>query len=153
MNLDVQQLTDPADLPPLADLAQELVSQALTEERDEGAPAGAGLAVLERALASPCGVLLCARSPEGDPCGLVVIGPLVDPLAGDERPMLQVLWTAPAWRRRGLARGLVERASQLVRERGYTTLSARVGHNDDALLSMGERWGFVRTFETLVREG
>jgi hypothetical protein len=31
-------------------------------------------------------------------------------------------------------------------------LSARAGHNDDALISMGERWGFVRQWEMMVRE-
>ena len=43
------------------------------------------------------------------------------------------------------------RAEQLA-ARGVRGISARVGHNDDALISMGERWGFVRHWELLLRE-
>ena len=42
MNLSVQPLTDPAAVAALEPLAHELVEAALAEERDEGAPAGAG---------------------------------------------------------------------------------------------------------------
>jgi GNAT superfamily N-acetyltransferase len=152
MNLTVQTLTTAAEVAALEPLAQELVASALAEERDEGAPAGAGRAVLERALASPCGLVLRALGEDGSDAGLLVCGPLLDPLAGDERPMIQLLWAAPAYRRRGLARGLVDQASKTLRARGHRTLAARVGHNDDALISMGERWGFVRSYELLVRD-
>ena len=152
MNLSVQPLTDPAAMDALEPLAQELVEAALAEERDEGAPAGAGRGVLERALASDCGLILRAEAEDGALAGLLVCGPLADPLAGDVRPMVQLLWTAAPYRRRGLARGLVEQASQTLRARGHRTLAARAGHNDDALISMGERWGFVRSFELLVRD-
>ena len=30
--------------------------------------------------------------------------------------------------------------------------AGRAGHNDDALISMGERWGFLRAWELFVRE-
>jgi hypothetical protein len=37
-------------------------------------------------------------------------------------------------------------------ERGMRVLAARAGHNDDALISMGERWGFVRAWELMLFE-
>ena len=30
---------------------------------------------------------------------------------------------------------------------------AAFGHNDDALISMGERWGLVRTWELMAADG
>ena len=33
-----------------------------------------------------------------------------------------------------------------------TELWARAAHNDDALISMGERWGFVRAWELMSAE-
>ena len=50
------------------------------------------------------------------------------------------------------AKALVEGVSGLLRDRGMSTLAARAGHNDDALISMGERWGFVRQWELMVLE-
>ena len=67
-------------------------------------------------------------------------------------PMILVLHVETAWRHRGVARALLERVSELLAARGVRGLAARVGHNDDALISMGERWGFVRTFELMARE-
>ncbi len=55
-------------------------------------------------------------------------------------------------RHQGLAAKLVAEVSAVLRERGMMSLAARAGHNDDALISMGERWGFVRTWEMMVRE-
>ena len=107
--------------------------------------------VLEQQLDRPETLLLQAR--DGDETlGLCLIGPLVDPLMGTATPTVLVLHVAPSWRHRGLARALVQAASDTLKERGVAGLSARVGHNDDALISMGERWGFVRHWELLLRE-
>jgi hypothetical protein len=51
-----------------------------------------------------------------------------------------------------VARALVHETARLLAARGAGTLAARAGHNDDALISMGERWGFVRSWELLARE-
>ena len=84
--------------------------------------------------------------------GLCLVGPFADPLLGTRLPMVLVLHVEPAFRHRGLARTLVGRAVQLLAARGLTRLAARAGHNDDALISMGERWGFVRVWELMLRE-
>ena len=47
----------------------------------------------------------------------------------------------------------MQEARRLLGQRGLRTLAARAGHNDDALISMGERWGFVRAWELLLYEG
>ena len=78
---------------------------------------------------------------------------MLDPLVGDETPMILLLWTADPYRRRGMSKRLIENAAEILGSRGLHSLAARAGHNDDALISMGERSGFTRSFEVLVREG
>jgi len=138
------------------DLASDLetyVRDCLEDLRDEPPPQGCGEGLLRRALGSPEGVVLSAHLPDGGGrVGYCVTGPLVDPLAGDQVPMVLALWVEPEWRRRGLARALVSGVRQELRTRGLPVLAARAGHNDDALISMGERWGFVRAWEVMVRE-
>jgi hypothetical protein len=52
----------------------------------------------------------------------------------------------------GEQRALVERCRALLASRGHKRLAARALHNDDALISMGERWGFVRAWEWMLYE-
>ena len=138
------------------DLAADLeiyVQECLRDLRDDPPPQGCGERLLRRALGSTEGVVLSAHLPEGGGrVGYCVTGPLVDPLAGDQLPMVLALWVEPEWRRRGLARALVSGVQQELRARGLTLLAARSGHNDDALISMGERWGFVRSWEVMIFE-
>jgi GNAT superfamily N-acetyltransferase len=84
--------------------------------------------------------------------GLCLVGPFVDPLLGTRLPLVLLLHVEPAFRHRGLAGKLVQRATELCAERGMPRLAARAAHNDDALISMGERWGFVRLWELMLRE-
>jgi ribosomal protein S18 acetylase RimI-like enzyme len=81
-----------------------------------------------------------------------LVGPLVDPLRGESLPTVLVLHVDPALRHRGVAHELIEEATRVLAARGLQRLAARVGHNDDALISMGERWGFVRSWGLMVRE-
>ena len=46
-------------------------------------------------------------------------------------------------------RALILELSRLLLRRGFEALLARAGHNDDALISMAERLGMVRTFEVM----
>ena len=46
-----------------------------------------------------------------------------------------------------MARARVAAAQEALAERGITRLGARVEHNDDARISMGERWGWIRGWE------
>jgi len=119
---------------------------------DEPYPAGAVARFLERAFAAPETVLVVARDPSGARLGVCLTGPLADPLLGTAMPTVLVLYVAPTWRHRGIAGSLIREARAALAARGLATLSARVGHNDDALISMGERWGFVRHWELMLRE-
>jgi GNAT superfamily N-acetyltransferase len=120
-------------------------------------PEGASRRFLEQHFEDPATVLVEAR-PEGDVGGLdgwaalCLVGPFRDPLLGTVIPLVLVLYVRSAWRHRGLGRSLLERAAGTLEERGVGGLTARVGHNDDALISMGERWGFVRNFELMQRD-
>ena len=138
------------------DLVGDLERYALAasaEFRDDPPPPGTGDRLLRRALEAPEGVVLTAReSGSEQTIGMCLTGPLVDPLVGDSLPMVLVLEVHPDYRHRGLAGAMVRRVRQELAERGYGVLAARAGHNDDALISMGERWGFVRSWEVMVRE-
>ena len=46
----------------------------------------------------------------------------------------------------------MEAAYDSLAMRGIRKLGAICGHNDDALISMGERWGFTRRWEILLRD-
>jgi ribosomal protein S18 acetylase RimI-like enzyme len=123
---------------------------------DDPYPEGASERFLRAHLAHPASVLIVAEEQGAPPAsrawGVCVTGPFTDPLLGTLQPMVLVLHVDPALRHRGVARELVDQADSLLRSRGYPTLAARAGHNDDALISMGERWGFVRSWELMVRE-
>jgi ribosomal protein S18 acetylase RimI-like enzyme len=138
----------------LAERIDDLGTQQTAEFRDEPYPRGAARALLEAELEAPESVLLVAESAAGQAdLGLCLVGPFVDPLTRERTPTVLLLHVDSAARHRGLAKALVAEAwSQLV-ARGATRLAGRVGHNDDALISMGERWGFTRRWEWIEREG
>ena len=84
--------------------------------------------------------------------GLCLTVPFEDPLTGEILPMIVILRVDPNLRHRGIARALVDDARSILAERGHGILAARAGHNDDALISMGERWGFLRHWELMLHE-
>lgn len=153
MDVTLRLLTTLDDALELAPDLEGYVQESLQELRDEPVPEGCGERLLRRVLGTDEGLVLTAHLPsEGGRIGFCVTGPLVDPLAGDALPMVVALWVDPDWRHRGLARALVARAREELGARGRSVLAARAGHNDDALISMGERWGFVRAWEVMVHE-
>ena len=107
---------------------------------------------MERHFAHDAMLLLVAESEEGVH-GVLLTAPLEDPLTGEVVPIIVVLHVESDVRHRGLARALVTDARSVLAERGYGVLAARAGHNDDALISMGERWGFLRHWELMLHEG
>lgn len=124
-----------------------------TQFSDEAWPAGACERFLRRAFEAPETLVLVAQdAARAEPWGVCVTGPFVDPLRGHTTPMVLVLHVDPSLRHRGVAHELIEEATRVLATRGLRRLSARVGHNDDALISMGERWGFVRAWEWMLRE-
>jgi GNAT superfamily N-acetyltransferase len=86
------------------------------------------------------------------PLALAASAPFEDPLTGDVRALLVLLYTDPSIRQRGVARALTAELRRALAARGVAELWARAAHNDDALISMGERWGFVRSWELMSAE-
>ncbi len=120
---------------------------------DSPYPPGSAARFLERAWSESETVLLGAFKPGADaPAGVCLCGAHVDALSGERVPMVLVLHVDDELRHRGVARALVERCRTLLAARGHKRLAARALHNDDALISMGERWGFVRAWEWMLYE-
>jgi GNAT superfamily N-acetyltransferase len=133
-----------------------LLEQALRETSlawGERPTAGLAERYLERTLRRREAQLVVAEDMEaGRPVGVAGSAPFEDPLSGEVRAMLVLLYVEPPLRQRGVARALVRELRAALAERGIGNLLARAGHNDDALISMGERWGFVRTWELMSSE-
>ena len=132
---------------------ERLGVQASEEFRDTQIEPGLGKRLLDRAYESPAGLVLTAH-PKGtdERIGIFLSVPTQEPLTGELLPFIAILEVNSRYRHRGLARQMVESATGKLRERGFFDLSVRVGHNDDALISMGERWGFIRNWEMMIRE-
>lgn len=153
MQVQLRQIQDPDDASALAPRIDRCAAEAMAEYRDDPLPPGTGLRFVRTGLRAPESVLLVAESAPGEAdLGLCVVGPFEDPLTGERVPMVLVLWVDPKVRRRGLAKELVGEARAVLRERGLRRLAARAAHNDDALISMGERSGFTRQWELMLRE-
>jgi GNAT superfamily N-acetyltransferase len=120
---------------------------------DEEFPRGASERFLAERFDEPETVLVGAFPPgEREPVGLCLVGPFVEPLTAERLPLVLVLFVEASARHRGVARALVEEVQTVLVGRGLRRLAARAGHNDDALISMGERWGFVRSWELMLFE-
>ena len=156
MKVDLREITDSEEALGLAPHLEPAAKDAMTEFRDGALPEDLARRALEHymgpAASSDARLLLVAEEEQGAVLGVVLVGALLDPLALDEQPAIVLLWTHPNWRHRGIGRQLVTRARELMLERGHPALLARAGHNDDARISMGERMGFVRTWEWMALE-
>ena len=153
MRLELSTVDDPEAARRLAPLLQHAAEETGRAYRDDPLPAGAAERFLERASGRPETLLVVARADEGgEPVALCATGPLEDPLTGETRPVVVALWVDPELRHRGIARALVRETRKRLVARGQADLAARVSYNDDALISMGERWGFVRDWELMVLE-
>ena len=124
-------------------------SEALEEELEPGT----ARRVLDVHAQAPETVVLFAEDPEaGRPVALCISVPLVDPLRDLTTPLIVACYVEPDLRARGIARALVNELSRVLAGRTRVAPAVRVGHNDDALISMGERWGFVRHWEWMARD-
>lgn len=95
-------------------------------------------------------LLVVAEPREVDrPLALAASAPFEDPLTGEVGAVIVLLYTDPSIRQRGVARALIQELRRALAARGVNELWARAAHNDDALISMGERWGFVRAWEMM----
>ncbi len=98
--------------------------------------------------------LLVVAEGEGraTPFGLCATARFEDPLTGEASALIVALYVDSTVRHHGVARALVEEVRRRLATRGVTRLAGRTEHNDDALISMGERWGFLRAWELMVRD-
>jgi len=131
----------------------DAAAREMTEIHEGPAPsAGWAARWLDERLAADDSLLLVAETAEGlADLGLLLVGGWDDPLGIERVPMILLLSVDPRQRHRGVATGLVDSAQAILTERGHPRLAARAPHNDDARISMGERWGFVREWEVLER--
>jgi len=137
----------------LAPALEAYAAQATAEFRDVPLPEGTCRRFFGRSFSEPETVLVVAEtSPGKSDLGVCMTGPFEDPLTAGRLPMVLILFVSPSARHQGLAGALVGEVTKALKERGMPSLGARAGHNDDALISMGERWGFVRQWEMMVRE-
>jgi len=153
MDPRIRNIEDPEEALALSTALEAYVAQATADVRDEPLPEGTCRRFFERCFDDRETVLLVAETQAGRAdLGVCITGPFEDPLVGTRVPMILVLFVSPSARHRGLAKALVDRVTEILERRGLPTLAARAGHNDDALISMGERWGFVRQWEIMLRE-
>ena len=118
----------------------------LTEVGEGPLRAGASAEFLRDAFEEAETALLVAEE-AGVEVGICLTGAWREPLSGDRFAAVLALHVDPDLRHRGIARSLVGHAVTLLAQRGVERLGARVEHNDDARISMGERWGWTRAWE------
>ena len=130
-----------------AEGVQALLEQAVREIVGVPGPRAAELGRRYVARLGPREALLVVAEPRevARPLALAASSPVEDPLTGEVRALVVLLYTDPSIRQRGVARALVAELRRALAARGVKELWARAAHNDDALISMGERWGFVRS--------
>jgi GNAT superfamily N-acetyltransferase len=153
MKLELRQVTSLEEALRLAPRLDAAAAGFHAQVSDEPFPDGAAARLLAERFDAPETVLVGAFPP-GRPAalGLCLAAPFEDPLTLARAPMIVVLQVEPDARHRGVARALVEEVQAVLAGRGLRVLAARATHNDDALISMGERWGFVRAWELMLFE-
>ena len=122
------------------------VEATLAEIRHEPMEDGASARFLERAFDEAETVLLVSMEGEQD-VGICLTGAWTEPFSGERLAGVLALYVDQGLRHRGIARALVAAAQEALNDRGISRLGARVEHNDDARISMGERWGWARGWE------
>ncbi len=151
MNLKLR-VAEAAEADELSPLLERAVAETSRAWGEEAAP-GTAERFLARSLTRREGMIVVAEDKEsGRPIALAASAPFQDPLSGQVRAMVVALYVEQAFRQRGVARALIRELRAALAARGVRGLLARAGHNDDALISMGERWGFVRTWELMSAE-
>lgn len=153
MEIDLRTVSNVDDARKHLDLLNSKGLEVLADLGIAEAPGDFAERFLEAHFESPETLLLVAESTPGlADAGVLLCGPQIDPLSGVRTPMILILSVDSNVRHRGLAATLVKEAQRLLGRRGYRQLAARCPHGDDALISMGERWGFVRAWEFLSRD-
>ena len=157
MNLGLRTLSDRDAARELLPLLEVAVVETSLAYSDVAVPSGTAERYLERHFDHPATCIVVAESSDssgssgssGSVLAMAGTAPFIDPLTGDVEPMLVLLWVEASIRHRGVARALVAELRRRLSARGLGSLAARASHTDDALTSMGERWGLVREWSFL----
>ncbi len=146
-------VTERGEAGALAPALDAYAAQALAEFRDTPLPEGVCRRFFDKHFDDSQSVLVIAESKRGAAnLGVCLTGPFEDPLTAERTPIVLILYVSPDMRHRGLGSALIQQALKELAGRGHAKLAGRAGQNDDALISMGERWGFVRVWDLLLRE-
>jgi GNAT superfamily N-acetyltransferase len=151
MDIHIRPVSSLQEALSLTTLLDRCAEESMAEFRDTPLAAGVSRRLLERHFTHSTTLLLVAESQDGVH-GVSLTAPFEDPLTSEIVPMMVILHVDRDLRHRGIAAALVDDARRILGDRGHRTLAARAGHNDDALISMGERWGFVRHWELMLHE-
>ena len=151
MNLKLRTVADRAEADELLSLVEKGARATGVAHLERPVAEGVGAHYLDHHFAASESVLVVGESADG-PLAIAATAPLIDPLTGDAVPLIVILWVDPSIRHRGVARALVFEVKRRLKERGHDVVTARAAHNDDALISMGERWGLVRSWELMSSE-
>ena len=154
MDIRIRPITELAEAHGLASDLDRFAAESMAEYRDTPIPTGTSKRLLERHFEdSQCLLLVSEVDGSADQrVGVCFVVPSEDPLTGECTPMIVILSVDTEVRHNGLARALVQDALRILADRGHPGVAARAAHNDDARISMGERWGFLRQWEFMLYE-
>jgi len=144
----ISQIETLADAMELSEYLDKAATASLAGIEHQAIQPGAALRFFEESLACDETGLWVARE-EGALQGICMTGAWVAPISGERMAAVLALYVNADARHQGVSRALVQAALAELRQRGITHLGARVEHNDDARISMGERWGWTRGWEWL----
>lgn len=153
MDITLRTIEDLSEALTMAEELEELAIEQTGELDLNPSAAGFVRRTLEKSFETPECLLMVATLPgESERLGLLFTVGLEDPLTAARIPLVCVVEVVRKWRRRGLAREMVKSAREILRARGQERIAVRAGHNDDVIISMGERWGFIRHWELMLSE-
>ena len=152
MNLTIAPVEDADELRTLLPFLERAAEATRATYDEDPCPADTAARFVKRGKDRAETLYLAARDESGRVVAVAVSGAFEDPLTAEPRPMLTMLYVDPSLRHRGVARALVDELGRRLARRGFDSFLARAGHNDDVLISMGERLGLVRSFEVLSSE-
>jgi GNAT superfamily N-acetyltransferase len=134
----------------LLPLFREALRSLPTAEEDPPDEEGARLAV-EAAFGDPALLCLLAEE-EGSAAGFLLALPWSDPFLGKKGSEMRLCFVRPHSRRQGVAASLVARAERILAARGVASISLLLPTQDDPLVSIAERHGYVRVREWLEKD-
>jgi len=152
MRFQIEELRQADGVGPYLQWVEPAVGEIYPQER--GPESGSSARnFLVKSLGQKESVYLLGREEKtGKFAGFLFIARREDSFLATSSPFAYLLFTHPDFRRLGLAASLLVEGEKVLKERGLTKLIAPATHNDDAIISMGERRGYLREREYMVKE-